>query len=156
VQVVLFIYLSMFRLDRPVEPLILAMPMADVIIAVWLVAVASTAFGLLASALVRTTDQTTPLLVVSVMFQLVLSGALFAVHGQPVLEYLAFLDPARWGMAATAASVDVRHLPSEIFDPIWAHRQENWWIPVGIMVAQVVVLLGLTRLALRRFEPGKY
>jgi len=156
IQVVVFIYLSMWGLPRPVEPLILAMPMADVIIAVWLVAVASTAFGLLASALVRTTEQTTPILVVSVMFQLVLSGCLFAVYNNPVLAWAAYLDPARWGMAAAAASVDVRYLPAEIFDPIWMHRQENWWIPVGIMLAQIVVLLGLTRLALRRFEPGRY
>jgi ABC transport system ATP-binding/permease protein len=156
IQVVLFVYLSTYGLPRPVEPLVLAMPLADIIIAVWLVAVASTAFGLLASAMARTTDQTTPILVVSVMFQLVLSGALFAVHGSPVLEYLAYLDPARWGMAATAASVDVRTLPSEIFDPIWSHRPEYWWMPIGIMVAQIVVLFGLTRLALRRFEPGKY
>jgi len=156
IQVVIFVYLSMWGLPRPVEPLILAMPMADVIIAVWLVAVASTAFGLLASALVRTTEQTTPILVVSVMFQLVLSGCLFAVYNNPVLSYLAYLDPARWGMAAAAASVDVRYLPSEIFDPIWMHRQENWWIPVGIMLVQIVVLLGLTRFALRRFEPGRY
>jgi ABC-type multidrug transport system ATPase subunit len=156
IQVVLFIYLSMYGLERPVEPLILAMPMADIIIAVWLVAVASTAFGLFASAMVRTTDQTTPILVVSVMFQLVLSGALFAVHGTPALEYLAYLDPARWGMAASAASVDVRNLPAEIFDPIWSHRPEYWWTPVVIMLVQIVALLGLTRLALRRFEPGKY
>jgi ABC-type multidrug transport system ATPase subunit len=156
IQVVIFIYLSMWGLPRPVEPLILAMPMADIIIAVWLVAVASTAFGLLASALVRTTEQTTPILVISVMFQLVLSGCLFAVHGTPALEYAAYLDPARWGMAAAAASVDVRYLPSEIFDPIWMHRQENWWIPVGIMLVQIVALLGLTRLVLRRFEPGRY
>jgi hypothetical protein len=156
VQVVLFIYLSMYGLERPVEPLILAMPMADIIIAVWLVAVASTAFGLFASAMVRTTDQTTPILVVSVMFQLVLSGALFAVHGTPALEYLSYLDPARWGMAASAASVDVRNLPAEIFDPIWSHRPEYWWMPVGVMVVQIVALLGLTRLALRRYEPGRY
>ncbi len=155
IQVVLFIYLSIFGLPRPKEPLIFNVEMLDVIIAVWLVAVASTAFALLASALVRTTDQTTPIMVVSVMFQLVLSGALFAVHGTPVLEYLAYLDPARWGMAASAASVRLPYLPSEISDPIWLHRQEYWIQPVLIMLAQIVVLLGATRLALRRFEPGK-
>jgi ABC-type multidrug transport system permease subunit len=155
IQVTLFIYLSMWGLPRPVEPLILAMPMLDIIIAVWLVAVASTAFALFASAMVKTTDQTTPIMVVSVMFQLVLSGALFAVYGSPVLEYLAYLDPSRWGMAASAASVSLPFLPKEIADPIWLHRQEYWWQPVMIMVVQIVVLLGATRLALRRYEPGK-
>jgi ABC-type multidrug transport system ATPase subunit len=155
IQVTLFIYLSMWGLERPVEPLIFAMPMLDIIVAVWLVAVASTAFALLASAVVRTTEQTTPIMVVSVMFQLVLSGALFAVHGTPVLEYLGFLDPARWGMAASAASVSLPHLPAEIADPIWLHRQEYWIQPALIMLAQIAVLLVATRLALRRFEPGR-
>ena len=155
IQVTLFVYLSMWGLPRPVEPLIFAMEMLDIILAVWLVAVASTAFALLASALVKTTEQTTPIMVVSVMFQLVLSGALFAVHGSPVLEYLAFLDPARWGMAASAASVNLVNLPAEIADPIWLHRQEYWLQPAAILCAQIVLLLLATRLALRRFEPGK-
>ena len=78
--------------------------MLDIIIAVTLVAIASTALGLLASALVKTTEQTTPILVVSVMFQLVLSGGLFAIAGQTGLEIAAYLDPARWGIAAAAAA----------------------------------------------------
>jgi ABC-type multidrug transport system ATPase subunit len=155
IQVILFIYLSMFGLPRPKEPLIFNVEMLDVIIAVWLVSVASTAFALFASAMVKTTDQTTPIMVVSVMFQLVLSGALFAVHGTPVLEYLSYLDPARWGMAAAAASVRLPFLPDEIADPIWLHRQEYWIQPALIMLAQIVILLGATRLALRRYEPGK-
>jgi energy-coupling factor transporter ATP-binding protein EcfA2/ABC-type multidrug transport system permease subunit len=154
-QVCLFVYLSMIGLKRPVEPLILNAPLVDILIAVWLVAVASTAIGLFASAMVRTADQTTPILVISVMFQLVLSGALFAVYTSPVLSWLAYLDPARWGMAASAASVSLPHLPAEISDPIWLHRQEYWWQPVIIMIIQIVVLFGATRLALRRFEPGK-
>ncbi len=155
IQVAIFIYLSMLGLKRPVEPLVWAMPMLDIIIAVSLVAIASTAIGLLASALVKTNEQTTPILVVSVMFQLVLSGALFAVFGQPVLEYLSYLDPARWGMVAAAASTDVRNLPPEIGDPLWGHNQLNWWHGVIILIIQIVVLLFAARLALRRFEPGK-
>ncbi|HEY7225518.1 MAG TPA: ATP-binding cassette domain-containing protein [Micromonosporaceae bacterium] len=154
IQVAIFIYLSMLGLPRPVEPLIFALPMLDIIVAVWLVAVASTSFALLASALVRTPEQTTPIMVVSVMFQLVLSGALFGVYNTPVLRYLAFLDPARWGMAASAASVSLPFLPPEIADPIWLHRQEYWIQPALIMLAQTVILVAATRLALRRFEPG--
>ncbi len=156
IQVIIFVYLSMWGLPRPVEGLVLAMPLADIIIAVWLVTVASTAFALFASSVVRTTEQTTPIMVVSVMFQLVLSGALFAVYSTPALKWLAIFDPARWGMAASAASVRLPNLPAEIADPYWLHRQEYWWQPVGVMIIQTVVLLALTRLALRRFEPGRY
>ncbi len=155
IQVIIFIYLSMWGLPRPIEPLILAMPMLDIIIAVTLVAIASTALGLLASALVKTTEQTTPILVVSVMFQLVLSGALFAVYTSPVLSWVAYLDPARWGMVASAASTGLPGLPAEIGDPLWLHRQEYWWHGVIVMIVQIVVLLVATRFALRRFEPGK-
>ena len=52
--------------------LVLGDPMIEITLAATLVAIASTSLGLLASALVRTTEQTTPILVVSVMFQLVL------------------------------------------------------------------------------------
>jgi len=155
IQVVIFVYLSTVGLPKPIEPLILAMPMLDIIIAVSLVAIASTALGLLASAMVKTTEQTTPILVVSVMFQLVLSGALFAVYTSPVLSYVAYLDPARWGMVAAAASTGLPYLPAEISDPLWLHRQEYWWRGVIIMIVQIVVLLIGARLALRRFEPGK-
>jgi hypothetical protein len=105
--------------------------------------------------MVRTSDQTTPILVVSGMFQLVLSGALFAVYTSPVLAGLAYLAPARWGMAAAAASVRLPNLPAEIKDPVWLHRQEYYLQFAGVMVAQIVILLILARLALRRFEPGK-
>jgi len=155
IQVVIFVYLSMWGLPRPADPLIFAMPLLDIIVTVSLVAIASTAIGLLASALVKTSEQTTPILVVSVMFQLVLSGALFAVHGQPVLETLAYLDPSRWGMAAAAATVNLPNLPAEIADPIWLHNRYYWFQGTIIMLIQIVVLLGLTRLALRRYEPGK-
>ena len=155
IQVIIFIYLSIWGLPRPIEPLILAAPMVDIIIAVTLVAIASTALGLLASALVKTIEQTTPILVVSVMFQLVLSGALFAVYNSPVLSWVAYLDPARWGMVAAAASTGLPNLPAEINDPLWLHRQEYWWHGVIVMIVQIVVLLVATRFALRRFEPGK-
>jgi len=69
-------------------------------VAVALVALATTAMGLLFSALVRTTEQTTPLLVVAVMGQLVLSGGLFELNGQAVLEQVSWLSPTRWGFAA--------------------------------------------------------
>jgi ABC-type multidrug transport system permease subunit len=131
------------------------MPLLDIVVAVWLVATASTAFALFASALVRTPEQATPVMVISVMFQLVLSGALFAVYTSPVLSGLAYLAPARWGMSAAAASVRLPNLPAEIKDPAWLHRQEYYLQFAGIMVAQIVILLVLARLALRRFEPGK-
>ena len=82
-------------------------------------------------------------------------GRMLALAGTPLGMNFAFLDPARWGMAASAASVNLANLPAEIADPIWLHRQEYWLQPAAILCAQIVFLLLATRLALRRFEPGK-
>ena len=155
IQVLIFIYLSTLGLPGPAEALVFAAPMLDIIIAVTLVAIASTALGLLASALVRSTEQTTPILVVSVMAQLVLSGALFPIAGQAGLEAAAYLDPSRWGMAAAAASTWLRDFPKQIADPNWVHLQSNWWYAVIIMLLQIIALLAAARWALRRYEPGR-
>jgi hypothetical protein len=155
IQTVIFIYLSMWGLPGPREPLVWAMPMLDIIIAIDLVAITSTAIGLLASALVKTAEQTTPILVISVMFQLVLSAALFPVAGQPGLEAFAIIDPARWGMIAAAASSDLGYYPAPVNDPLWVHVQWHWWLGVSVMLLQTTVLLVGARFALRRFEPGQ-
>ncbi|HEX6873882.1 MAG TPA: ATP-binding cassette domain-containing protein [Micromonosporaceae bacterium] len=153
IQVTLFVYLAMLDRKPPTEALVLSNPVAEIIIAVTLVAIASTVLGLLASALVKTTEQTTPILVVSVMAQLVLSGGLFVFTDQKVLEIIAWLDPSRWGFASAAATTNLIGFPFP--DPIWAHEPVNFWRGVGIMLVQIVVLVGLTRLALRRYEPGR-
>ena len=153
IQCCVFVYLAMLGRPKPVESLILPNPMAEIMFAVTLVAVASTALGLLASALVRTSEQTTPILVVSVMAQLVLSGGLFAIEGQQFLEIISTVDPARWGFAASAATTDLVKFPFP--DPLWDHVASNWVRAVGILLLQIAVLLAAARLALRRFEPGR-
>jgi ABC-type multidrug transport system ATPase subunit len=153
VQSVAFVYLAMLGRPKPVEALVLPDPMVEIMIAVTLVALTSTALGLLASALVRTTEQTTPILVVSVMAQLVLSGGLFAIEGQHVLEIISVVDPSRWGFAASAATTNLVNFPQP--DSLWDHVAINWWRSVAILVVQILVLLAAARVALRRFEPGK-
>jgi hypothetical protein len=153
IQVILFVYLAMFRRKPPPQALVLGSPLAEIVVAVTLVAIASTALGLLASALVRTTEQTTPILVVSVMAQLVLSGGLFVITGQTVLEIISWIDPSRWGFSASAATTNLVGFPFP--DPLWAHEPWNWWRAVIVLVLQIAVLTAATRLALRRFEPGK-
>jgi ABC transport system ATP-binding/permease protein len=153
VQSVAFVYLAMLGRPKPAQALVLSDPMVEIMIAVTLVALASTALGLLASALVRTTEQTTPILVVSVMAQLVLSGGLFAIEGQHVLEIVSVVDPSRWGFAASAATTNLVNFPQP--DSLWDHVAANWWRSVAILVVQIVVLLAAARVALRRFEPGK-
>jgi ABC transport system ATP-binding/permease protein len=155
IQVIIFVYIALIGRGGPADELVFANPVAELIVAVTLVAFASTGIGLLASALVKTTEQTTPILVVSVMAQLVLSGALFEINGQTALEIAAWLDPSRWGFASAAATADLAYLPPQIDDPIWAHEPINWWRGAIVLLLQIVVLMAATRFALRRFEPGK-
>jgi ABC transport system ATP-binding/permease protein len=150
---VLFVYIALLGLPGPADEIIFKSAMVDLVIPVALVAIASTALGLFASALVRTTEQTTPILVVSVMTQLVLSGGLFEINGQTFLEIVAWLDPSRWGFAAAAAVTDLQNFP--FMDPIWLHEPKNWWRGVIILVLQIAILVVGTRFALRRFEPGR-
>ena len=153
IQAIIFVYISLLGRPGPADGLILANPTAEIILAISMVAITSTALGLLASALVRTTEQTTPILVVSVMAQLVLSGGLFEISGQTGLEIASWVDPSRWGFAAASSTTDLQNFP--FHDALWLHDPVNWWKCFTVLIVQAVVLLLLTRLALRRYEPGK-
>jgi hypothetical protein len=51
-----------------------------------------------------------PLLVVVVMFQVVLSGGIFPLHGKVGLEEASWLSPSRWGYAAAGATVNLNEV----------------------------------------------
>src|SRR5262249_35787166 len=101
----------------------------------------------------KTSDQTTPILVVSVMAQLVLCGGLFQIAGQRALEIISWIDPGRWGFAASAATTNLLAFP--LNDPIWTHDLFHWWQAILIMFLQIILLVVACRFALRRYEPGK-
>ncbi|MET7397107.1 FHA domain-containing protein [Dactylosporangium sp. NPDC005572] len=155
VQTALFTWLALLGKKEPKDPLILDEHwLVEITIPVALVALASMAFGLLVSALAKTTEQTTPVLVVVVMAQLVLSGGLFELDGQTVLEQISWLFPTRWGLAAGASTVDLQSM-IPFKDSLWEHTTGAWWRSVLILVVQIGALIGLARLALRRLEPGR-
>ncbi|QQS02249.1 MAG: ATP-binding cassette domain-containing protein [Austwickia sp.] len=79
----------------------------EIYLAVALTTFASAIVGLLISALVATTEQVMPLLIVTLMAQLVLCGGLIPVSGRAGLEQVAWVSPSRWGYAAAASTVDV-------------------------------------------------
>jgi hypothetical protein len=153
IQIIIFVNLALLGQGGPTDPLVFHGGTTEVIFAVSLVAIASTSLGLLGSALVRTSDQTTPILVVSVMAQLVLCGGLFQIAGQKTLEIISWIDPSRWGFAASAATTNLVNFPLQ--DPIWTHAPFNWWRAVVILFVQIVLLVAGARLALRRYEPGR-
>ncbi|MGI5237369.1 ATP-binding cassette domain-containing protein [Dactylosporangium sp. CA-139066] len=156
IQTTLFTWLALLGKNPPKDPLIFPKHwLVEITIPVTLVALAAMAFGLLVSALVKTTEQTTPVLVVAVMAQLVLSGGLFELGGQKVLEQISWLFPTRWGLAAGASTVDLQSM-IPFKDSLWEHTTGAWWRSVLILLFQIVLLIALARLALRRSEPGRH
>lgn len=155
VQTALFTWLSLLGKKPAADPLVFTShPLLEIMIPVALVALASMTVGLLVSALARTSEQTTPVLVVLVMAQLVLCGGLFELDGQVVMEQLSWIFPTRWGMAAGASTVDLQRM-IPVSDHLWNHTVGDWWRSVSLLFVQMAVLIGLTRLALRRLEPGR-
>ena len=156
-QVLLFVWLGLLGRGGPTETLIIGWwPLLEIMIPVTLVAFVSTVLGLAVSALVKTVEQTTPVLVVTVMAQLIASAGLFQVHGQAVLEQIAWFIPSRWGFAAGASTVNMQSMvPPSVSDPLWAHTTSAWWRSIVYLLLQAAVLTVAARLALRRYEPGR-
>ncbi|WP_156736918.1 MULTISPECIES: ABC transporter permease, partial [unclassified Mycobacterium] len=100
--------------------------------------VASAILGLAISSLVRSSEQIMPLFVVTVMAQLVLCGGMVPVTGRLGLDQLSFAMPARWGYAAAASTVDLRHLvPDSLLsqDRFWQHTPKVWLLDMGMLAA---------------------
>jgi ABC transport system ATP-binding/permease protein len=154
VQVVLFVYLALLGRGGPAGSVVIPDPMIEIMVAVALVAVACTVLGLLVSALARTVEQTTPVLVVVVMTQLVLSGGLFELDGQRVLEQVSWVAQTRWGFAAAGSTVDLTNM-APVADKLWDHTAFAWWRSVAVILVQGVLLAAAARLALVRHEPGR-
>jgi ABC transport system ATP-binding/permease protein len=101
--------------------------------------VASAMFGLLLSAVAQTSEQIMPLLVVSIMSQLVLCGGMIPVSGRIGLNQLSWLTPGRWGYAAGASSIDfpslvkVPQIPTN--DPIWQHSKHIYLFDMFMLAA---------------------
>ena len=117
--------------------------------------VASAILGLAISSLVRSSEQIMPLFVVAVMAQLVLCGGMVPVTGRLGLDQLSFVMPARWGYAAAASTVDLRHtVPDSLLsqDRLWQHTLQTWLLDMGMLAALSLVYLGFVRwkIGLRR------
>jgi hypothetical protein len=154
-QTALFTWLSLLGKKQASEPLVFKQhPLFEIMVPVALVALASMTIGLLVSTLARTTEQTTPVLVVLVMAQLVLCGGLFELEGSPVMEQVAWIFPTRWGLAAGASTVDLQKL-IRLHDSLWNHTVFSWWRSILLLLLLFGAFIAATRVALRRLEPGR-
>jgi ABC-type multidrug transport system ATPase subunit/pSer/pThr/pTyr-binding forkhead associated (FHA) protein len=154
-EAVVFTTLSLLGRAAPDDPLVLPAGHLEILVAVVAVAVTSMLVGLAISAFIDNADRGMPLLVLMVMAQLVLSGGLFAVHGRPVLEQLAWLAPARWALAMTAATTDLGAIGRGARDPLWDHTPAGWWACGLVLLGMAVLLVVVTAHRLGRLDPAR-
>jgi ABC transport system ATP-binding/permease protein len=110
-QAVVLVLVGLTGRPLPAHGAILTnLPLVELMLAMFALGVASMTLGLLLSSLVDTSDKAMPLLVVVVMFQVVLSGGIFPLHGKVGLEEASWFSPSRWGYAATASTSDLNHV----------------------------------------------
>jgi hypothetical protein len=154
IQVTIFVLLSLLGRGAPAQSLVLGSPTLEVIVPVAMVTTSCTMLGLCISALARSVAQTTPVLVVLVMGMLVLSGGLFEISGEPVLNQVSWLSPTRWGFAAGGATVDILSMVP-LDDSLWTHSAGSWWRAILLLALQIALLTAAARFAMRRLEPGR-
>ncbi|MGA8332399.1 MAG: ATP-binding cassette domain-containing protein, partial [Mycobacterium sp.] len=125
---------------------------AELFITVAATCVVSAVLGLAISSLVRSGEQIMPLFVVAVMAQLVLCGGMVPVTGRLGLDQLSWVMPARWGYAAAASTVDIRHLvPPTLLpqDQFWQHTRHFWLLDMGMLAGLAVLYAGFVRWKIR-------
>ena len=115
--------------------------------------VASAILGLMLSAVAQSNEQIMPLLVVSIMSQLVLAGGMIPVTGRAGLNQLSWLTPGRWGYAAGASSIDfadlvkVKQIPTN--DPIWQHSKHIFFFDMAMLATLSLFYAGYVRWSIR-------
>ncbi|MEQ7735998.1 ABC transporter permease, partial [Escherichia coli] len=150
VQCALFTVLALLGQPGPDQALLLGNGNVEIAVAVAAVGFTMTIAGLAVSAAATSTEQTMPALVALVMAQLILCGGLFAVGGRPGIEQVAWLLPARFGYAATAATTGLQRPPAPRIDPLFDSTTEQWLLDIGALGLQSCVLLVLAMWALNR------
>jgi ABC transport system ATP-binding/permease protein len=137
----------------PTESVVLlGNPTFELFVTVAATCVASAILGLVLSSIARTGEQIMPLLVVSLMLQLVLAGGLIPVTGRIFLDQLSWLVPSRWGYAASASTVNLRALvPGSLVpqDSHWLHSRSAWLFDMAMLCALTVAYSAIVRWNIR-------
>jgi len=145
----------------------------EILFALVLAGLAAMAVGLLASALIKSSDQAMLILPMLLVAHVVVSSPRDEPPPGP-LEYGSWLSSASWGMAAVASTIDLNQLralaaPStqpaddvpleEAETPSvwnnWEHDPARWALDVGMLVVITTAASGATWVTLQRSAGGK-
>ncbi|HEY6278831.1 MAG TPA: FHA domain-containing protein [Streptosporangiaceae bacterium] len=134
-------------------------PLAELIIALAVLAVVSMALGLLISASVNTSEKTMPILMVVVVVEVILTGGVFAIAGKAGLNQISWLSPSRWGYALTASTSNLNVImppaPGSPTDPLWAHTAHAWLVDMAALILLGMAFAVLAWWRLVRQGPGR-
>jgi len=134
------------------KAVLLGNPSLELFVTVAATCVASAILGLVLSSIARSNEQIMPLLVVSLMLQLVLAGGLIPVTGRMFLDQLSWAVPSRWGYAASASTVNLRALvPGSLLpqDSHWLHTRSAWLFDMAMLSALTIVYSVIVRWRIR-------
>jgi ABC-type multidrug transport system ATPase subunit len=153
-QAAAFTYLGLYGRRPPDDPLVLQDGIGEIALTVMAAGLASMLIGLLISAMVSNADRPMPLVVLVVMAQLVLSGALIPLNSKPGVEQLSWATPARWGFAAAAASSGLPDINPPV-DPQWNHSRVAFTSDLGNLGVIAGAAGFVTLIRLRRLRPKR-
>ena len=129
----------------PLGAVVLGSPRLELFVDIAATCVAAAILGLLVSAFAQNSNQVLPLMVVTVMTQLVLAGGFIPVTNRP-LDPVSWLLPARWGLAATASTADLSNTVAVIAqDSHWKHTASAWTFDIVMLAVLSVCYAGLLR-----------
>src|SRR5262249_19038119 len=130
VQAAIMVLIGLATRKLPVSGSLLhGFPLAELIIALALLAIVSMALGLLISASVNTSEKTMPILMVVVAWS-ILPGGVFATGAKGGWGGAAGLSPPRWGSALPASTSNLNKIfppaPGNPIDHLWDHTGRQW------------------------------
>ena len=150
VQSSLMVGVALTLNDGPTDAVLLGDPALELTFCCWATAFTCGLLGLAVSAYVSSSEQVMPVLVVTIMGQLVLAGGVIPVAGRKIFEQLSWFMPARWGYALAASTLDMNKIVPYREDALWAHTTGQWlWDLALLMILGATCLLvcfiGLSR-----------
>ena len=155
IQTLLIVVIGLAGKPMPPHGSVLGSAFLEILIGAAALCLVSMFVGLMVSALVTKGEQTMPALVVIVMLQVVLSGAVFPLTG--VGGWFAAIAPARWGLAALASTADLNAImpPGGHRDALWAHTPVQWFTNMGCLIGIGLICLIVAQWRLGKIGPGR-
>jgi len=114
---------------RPVHgAVLLHNPVAELYLSVAVTAIVSAIVGLAMSSLGKSLREVAPLVVPVILASALFAGGLLPLAGTWVFDQISWLIPARWGLAASASTVDLRRVDKLApQNETWTHYA-GWWV----------------------------